>query len=183
MSDDKPLRWEIYVPIFKNRFVLTGLALSVGVPFGLLIGILLLLSNGEISGIKYALLMIGLLFALTFLFLMLVYGGKYAPGFIVDASGITNYTQAHQQKKNRVINALLIAFGVFSGNHTAAGIGVLAGARAVMKLSWKQIRKAKFFPAQRAILIHGGFAQKMAVFCTPENYALAEALIRRKLSL
>ncbi len=183
MSHDKPLRWETYVPLFKNRFVLTGLALAVGLPFGLLIGLLLLVSNGDIAGIKYALLMIGLLFALTFLFLMLVYGGKYAPGFIVDARGITNYTQAHQQKKNRVVNALLVACGMFSGNPTAAGIGLSAGARTVMTLKWPQIRKVTFYPSRHAILVRGGFAQKMAVFCTRENYAQAEATIRRRLGL
>jgi hypothetical protein len=52
-----------------------------------------------------------------------------------------------------------------------------------MKLKWKQLGKVKFYPAQCAILIRGGFAQKMSVFCTPENYALAEALIRRRLGL
>ena len=41
------LQWEIYVPIFKNRYILRGLALAIGIPFGIIIAVILLGSNGN----------------------------------------------------------------------------------------------------------------------------------------
>ena len=124
--------------------------MAIGVPFGILIVIILIISDGDVLGTdaKYALLLIGILFLLTFLFVMIVYGGKYAPGFVIDHTGITNYTQAGQRKKNKIINALLVTFGLFSGNH--------------------------------AILVRGGYTEKIVVFCTKENYAAAAAMIRQR---
>lgn len=111
------LQWEFYVPIFRNRYTLKGLALAVGLPFGIVIALIIITAKGDIFGTdaKYALGLIVLLFLLTFLLIMIIYGGKYAPGFIVDETGITNYTQARQVKCNRVINGLLIALGAISG--------------------------------------------------------------------
>ncbi len=178
------LQWEIYVPIFKNRYILRGLGIAIGIPFGILIAVILLVSEGNVfdSDTKYALLLIGALLLLTFIFIMIVYGGRYAPGFIVDSKGITNYTQAKQRKKNRIINSLLITLGLFSGNMTAAGAGMLANSRQVLSLKWKHIRKVKYDPQRKVILLRGGLTEKMAVFCTPENYTYVEAIIRSKVT-
>ncbi len=174
------LQWEIYVPIFKNRYILRGLALAIGIPFGIIIAVILLGSNGNVfdTDAKYALLLIGALLLLTFIFIMVVYGGRYAPGFIVDNNGVTNYTQAPQQKKNYIINSLVIALGLFSGNMTAAGAGILANSRQVMNLKWKHIRKTKYDPKRRVIWLRGSLTEKMAVFCTEENYSTVADVIR-----
>ena len=128
------LQWEIYVPIFKNRFILKDLGLAVGLPFGALIMLILILSGGNVSGdAKYALLLIGLLLTLTVIIVFIVYGAKYVPGYIVDGHGITNYTQAVQLRKNRILNGLLITFGLVSGSLTAAGAGLMANSRQVIR--------------------------------------------------
>ena len=171
-------QWETYVPIFKNRFILKDMGLAIGLPFGVIIVIILLLSGGNISDAKYALLMIALLFILTVLLIIIVYGAKYAPGYIIDEHGITNYTQKTQLKKNRIINGLAIALGLFSGNFSAAGAGMLASSRQIVRVKWSRVRKVRYYPNQCAILIRGGFAEKIVVFCTKENYAAVEAIIR-----
>lgn len=176
------LQWEIYVPIFRNRFILRGLGLAVGIPFGVVIAVIIITAGGDVLGTdaKYALGLIGLLFVLTFLLIMIVYGGKYAPGFIVDEAGIVNYTQAKQSRRGRVINGLLIALGAMSGNPTAVGAGMIAQSKQVMALKWKNVRKVIYYPKRRTILVRGGYTEKIAIFCTPENYAQVEALVREK---
>ena len=67
------LQWEIYVSIFKNRYILRGLALAIGLPFGLLIAIILIVSGGDLSGgAGYALVLIVALLVLTALFVLVV---------------------------------------------------------------------------------------------------------------
>lgn len=177
------IKWETYVPLYTNPVILEGLALAIGLPFGILILFLLFISKGDILGsdVKYAFLLIGLLFFFTFLLTMAIYGGKYAPGFILDEKGVINYTQEKQRKRNNIINGLLVFFGLFGGNVTAAGIGFIAESRQVMKIRWQDVRKIKYDPKHNTIIIKGGFAEKMAVFCTKDNYSEVEAFIKMKL--
>ena len=181
-NDMNNLQWEIYVPIFRNPFILKGLALAVGLPFCIVIAVIIIAAGGDIFGTdaKYALGLIVLLFFLTFLLIMIVYGGKYAPGFIVDETGIVNYTQVKQAKRSRIINGLLIALGLFSGSPTAVGAGLIAQSKQVMRLRWKSIRKVKYDPQRHTILVQGGYMDKIAVFCTPENYPEVEAVIKER---
>lgn len=176
------LQWEIYVSIFRNRFILKSLGLAIGIPFGILIAVIVINAKGDVFGTdaKYALGLIALLFILTFLLIMIVYGGKYAPGFIVDETGIVNYTQEKHAKRNRVINGLLIALGAISGNPTAMSAGIIAQSKQVMRLRWKNIRKVKHDPKRHTILVRGGYTEKIAVFCTPENYLHVSEFIRQK---
>lgn len=179
------MQWEIEVPLFKNRFILQGLALAIGIPFGLLITAIVILAKGDIMGTdaKYALFLIGLLFLLTYLFIMLIYGGRYAPGFIMDEEGITNYTQVTQAQKNKLINLLVIILGLFKGNYAAAGSGLMAQSRQVMQIKWKNISKIRYYPKHYTIIIKGGFAEKIALFCTKENYSQVATLIHEKHSM
>lgn len=178
----KRLQWEIYVPIFRNCFILKGLALAVGLPFVIVIAVIIIAAGGDIAGTdsKYALALIAALFVLTFLIIMIVYGGKYAPGFIVDEKGIVNYTEVKQANRSKIINGLAVALGLLSGNFTVAGAALIAQSRNVMHLRWKSIRKVRYYPKRHTILVRGGYTEKIAVFCTPENYAKVETLIKDK---
>lgn len=176
------LQWEIYVSIFRNRYIMKGLGFAVGIPFGIVLAVIIILARGDIAGTdaKYAIGLIAALFILTFLLIMIVYGGKYAPGFIVDETGIVNYTQKKQAKRNRIINGLLIAMGAISGNSTAVGTGMITQSRQVVRLRWKNIRKVKYDSKRHTILIRGGYMEKIAVFCTPENYVQVSEFVRQK---
>ncbi|MHB1454951.1 MAG: hypothetical protein ACYCYM_13490 [Saccharofermentanales bacterium] len=174
------IQWEISVPIFRNRFIMRGLALSSGIPFGVLILFLVIASGGDIADTdtRYALALIGMLFGLTILLILALYGGKYAPGFIVDNEGIINYTQEKQARKNKAINTLLVVLGLIRGNFTAAGTGLIAHSRQVMKIKWKNVSRIRYYPKQKTILVQGGFTEKIAIFCTKDNYAEVEKIIR-----
>lgn len=177
------IQWENQVSIFKNPFILKGLFISIGIPFGVLIVSIIVISGGDImtTDAKYALFMIALLFIFTFIFIMVIYKGKYAPGFIINNDGIINYTQEKQEKKNKVINILAIFLGLFSKNFSVAGAGTLAQSKQIVKIKWKEIRKVKYYPNKNTILIYGGLTQKIAIFCTKENYSLVKEIIIEKI--
>ncbi len=167
------LCWEISVPIFKTGVILKDLALALGIPFGLLIILLLLISGGDISsrGVGYPLISIGLLFIFGFLFIMVLYRGRYDAGYEIDSKGILNYTQQGQRRKNKAINLILIVLGFFTGRPSVAGTGVLAQSRQSVSIRWKDLRKVKIYPKSRTIVAWGGFACKIAIFCNDDNFA------------
>jgi hypothetical protein len=166
------LQWEINVPLFRNPFILQGLGMAIGIPFGMMIIIIIVLSKGNIMGTdaKYALGFIALILLLSLIVTQLVYGGIYAAGFLMDKKGITSYTQEAQAKKNRAINRLTVILGLARGNLAAVGTGILAHSRRIMQINWREVRHVYYYPKQSTIIVKGGFAEKMTLFCSPDNY-------------
>lgn len=183
--DIEKVQWEINVPMFRNTVILKDLGIAIGIPFGILILILLIVSGGDISadGIGYPLIAIGTLFFVSFLFIMLVYGGKYAAGYIIDAKGILNYTQKKQAKRNKIINSLLVVVGLLLGKPSAAGAGILAQSRQSVLVKWKSIRKVKVYPSSKSIVVKGGFAEKIALFCNDDNFEYVKDIILNKVNV
>ena len=177
--------WEIDIPIFKNNVILKDLGIALGIPFGLLIFILFIISGGDISadGIGYPLITIGLLFVFGILFIMLVYGGKYSAGYLIDSKGILNYTQKKQAKQNRIINTLLVVVGLLSGKPSTAGAGILAQSRQSVFVKWESIRKVKIYPSSKSIVVKGGFAEKIALFCSDDNFDYVKDIILSKVNV
>lgn len=171
--------WNISVPIFRNFVILRQLAIAIGVPFGVIIAVLLLAGRTSNSTDSlYALGLIGGLFLLTYLFIMIVYGGNYDAGFVIDNKGILCYTQKKQAKVNRIVNWLTIILGLLSRNPAAAGAGLLAQSRQSVLLKWNRIQRVEYNPRRRVIMVKGNFTETIAVFCTEENYSEVEGLIR-----
>ena len=164
--------WEIKVSIFKNRFLLKEIGIAVGIPLILFTAFTFYISFSDLFGSdkKYAVGLSGIFIILTSLFLLAVYKGKYAPGFIVDNEGIINYSYINQFKTNPAINILIIFSGLFRGNFTVTDKGAFAHSKHVIKIKWKNAVKVKYYPKQYAVYVQGGFAERIAVFCTKENY-------------
>lgn len=166
------IEWTISVSIFSNSIILKQLGIAIGIPFGLLILWLLYVKA------YYALGLIAVLFFLTFLFIMIVWGGKHNVGFKIDRTGIRSYTLKRQAKKNRIINSLTFVLGLLSGKPAVAGAAMLAQSRQEVLLNWRSIKKAKYIPCKNIVIIKGGIAENIAVFCTKDNYKDVEAFIR-----
>ncbi len=174
-------RWEISVPLFKNRFILKDLGLAVGIPFGALITFIVIVSGGDVlhTDAKYALLLIGLLFFFTWLLLMLVYRGKFLHGFYLSDKGAQFYTPPAQHKKNKGIQTTLLVLSVLSGKPTGAGTALIAKSQENVCISWNRLRKVRFYETQKAILLRGGLTEKIVLFCGNEEiYAQAAAIVR-----
>jgi hypothetical protein len=178
-SDQSEIQWQIRVPIFKDPVILRQLGLALGFPFGLLAVLFAILSFWS-RGALYGLGLVGLLMLLTWLFVMVVYGGKYDAEFVLDDKGVACRTQSGQARKNRVINSLAVGLGLLAGKPGVAGAGLLAASRQQVFIRWNRIRKARYNPRARTILIWGGFAEHIALFCTAENYAIVEQSIKQK---
>ena len=182
MGEDDRLQWETSVPIFRNTIILRQMAIAIGIPFGLVVGILLIASRGE--GAReyslYGLALIAAMFGLAYLVIMIAYGGKYQVGFVLDRAGVQCYTCEKQARRNRVINGLTVMLGILTHRPAAAGAGILAASRQSTSLKWRNMRKTKFYPRQFTIILHGGIAQQTAVFCTPDNYGAVEVFIESK---
>lgn len=173
------LRWQSSVPIFKSSVIIRQLGIAIGIPFGLVAPVIVL-TSGRSRDTLYALgLIIALLF-LTWLFIMLVYGGRYDAEFVLDDKGALCRTQAKQARKNRVINALTVALGLLSGRPAAAGAGMLAQAGQEVFIGWNHVRKVEYRPQSRTILLRGGWTEQIALFCTADNYEQAARLVRSK---
>lgn len=170
------IEWSIRVSIFRNPIIMKQLGIAIGIPFGALILFLI------ISKAIYALVLIAVLFLLTYLFILVVWGGKYDVGFELDKTGIRNYTLKNQAKKNRIINTMAVVFGLLSGKPAVAGAGMLAQSRQNILIKWSSIRKVKFYPQNKMVMIRAGFAENIAVFCSPANYSEVASFIRYRLN-
>lgn len=176
------VRWEISVPIFKNTVILKQLGLAIGVPFGL-VALVIALVSGRSRDTLYALGLMAALLILTWLFIMAAYRGKYEAEFVLDEKGVLCRTGAKQAKRNRVINTLVLIFGLLSGRPAASGAGMLAQSRQAVFLRWNRISKVKYKSQIHTILLRGGWTEQIALFCTDENYKQVEAFVRRNILL
>ncbi len=176
------MEWSVKVPIFKNVIILRQLGVAIGIPFGILILVIIAITK-EIRDTLYALGLILALFILTFLFIQIVYRGNYELSYLINADGIYSYTQGKQNKKNNIINLLTVIMGFLSRQPTVAGAGVLAGSRQKVMIRWKNIKKVKYDPKSHTILVFAGLGETIGVFCTKENYRAVENLIKNQSKL
>lgn len=174
--------WEISVPIFRSSIILKQMGMAIGIPFGGIALVIGLLSDRSIYTL-YGLGLIGALFFLTWVFIMVVYGGKYEAEFVLDDKGVLCRTQAKQMKKNRIVNALTAVLGLLSGKPSVSGAGMMAQSRQEVFLEWDCVRKVKYKSRNHTILLRGGFTENIALFCTMENYDQIEQIIQRKTHL
>lgn len=167
--------WSICIPLLKNRVIRNQLSLAIGIPFGILCIVLLVVQ--AYSGLA----MVGVALVLGFLLVLLIFRGTYDVEFTLDDKGITCETQSRQKKRVRRMATATTVMGVFAGNPTTVAAGLMAGARTKERLLWKRIRKVKYLDRQRAIMLSAGFGESIAVFCTEKNYKQVVAVICRKL--
>lgn len=176
------IQWQISVPIFRNTVILKQLGLAIGIPFGL-VALVIVLVSGRSLDTLYALGFIAALLILTWLFVMAAYRGKYEAEFVLDKKGALCRTQARQARKNRIINIFAVIFGLLSGRPAAAGAGILAQSRQEVSLRWNRVTRVKYKPKSHTILLQGGWTENIALFCADENYEQVEVFVRRNTTL
>lgn len=169
--------WKISVPIFRDPVIVKQLGIAVGIPFGL-VALVIGLASGRSVYTLYGLGLIGVLLLFTWLFIMAVYRGKYEVEFILDDKGARCRTQEKQAKKNRIVNALTVLLGLLSGKPAAMGAGIVAQSRQEVFLKWSRVRKVKYKPRSRTILLRGGWTEQIALFCTRDNYCDIERAVQ-----
>lgn len=177
-------QWEKVVPVYKNRFILKGFAVSIGVPLIIISVLIFIIDRGEFFGSDavYAYGLLVVFFLLVSFLLLIVYKGRYAPGFIVDEEGIINYVQIKSRKHGRVHNLMSILFELFSHNYRAHRTVFPVQFRQVLKIKWENVSKIKLYPKQNAIVVRSDFTDKIAIFCTKDNYEDVSQMIYKMTS-
>ena len=168
------IHWEIRVPILKNSLILKQLGLGIGIPFGILMVIFIIIEA------YYGLILVAATLILGFLLALLIFRGTYDAEYILDQKGILCRNQEKQKARVKKLSAVTFWLGLFSKNYTAAGAGALAGASTEIKIPWKRIRKVKFNDHKMTIMIFAGFGETIAVFCTDDNYNSVKQHIQNK---
>jgi hypothetical protein len=194
MSSEKNIEWDIDVSILTNKFILNELLKVLGIATLITATIVALImlpsflsgsmhsTSSNARDTKYALMLIGILFLFTALFIIAYYGNKYMLTYNLDSKGISTITRENQKAKNSKINFLLIFAGLLTGNPGAAGTGLLAASHQNQDIKWKKVKKATIYPKSKTIALKAGFAEKSIVFCTPQNYDSVEQYIRNMCS-
>jgi len=170
------LEWTISVSLLRNPLIRQQLGIAIGIPFGIL-GIVLVIVKAW-----YALMLIAALILLTALLIAAIWGGKYHAGFELSLTGVRNYTEKSQARKNRILNILTIIAGFLGNKPAVAGAAVLAASRNDVTIAWRRIKKVKFYPRSRTILLHAGYLESVALFCNANNYIEVEEFVRNKAS-
>ncbi|NLA71270.1 MAG: hypothetical protein GX850_02405 [Clostridiaceae bacterium] len=175
------ISWAIRIPIFKNPLILKQLGLAIGIPFGVII-LVLLLTARKVPYIYYALGIIGALLVLTTLIIFVIFRGTYDVEFILDSKGVRGKMQEDQARKSGTINKMAILLGLFARNYSAAGAGALAQSRQEQTLAWGRVRKIAYNPKSRMISLKAGLGDTIVLFCTEDNYASVEQYVRAKIA-
>ncbi len=165
------ISWDIKVPIFRNKIILKQLGLALGIPFGLLLAIMLIMEA------YYGAILIIALLVLTFIIVMLVFKGTYDLHIEISDYGIKYRNQNKQADRVRKMSLITVIFGIFAKSPTAAGAGLLSAGRIEMSLRWGDVRRIKFLDRDKTVYIKGGFSQNMALFCTEDNYELIKKVV------
>jgi len=156
--------WDIRVPIFKNMLILKQLWLAIGIPFGILLVVLLL------AKAYYGILLIVLLMLFTVVLVLIVFRGTYDLHFLISGKGILCENQSKQGNRVKKLSIITFLIGLIVKNPTAAGTGLLSSQRVTVLIPWKRIRKIKCVDKQKTIMIHGDFGENIVLFCNSENY-------------
>ena len=170
------ISWSIAIPLFRG-VVFRQLGLAIGIPFGILIIILLIIARSDPNAFYGLGLIIALLF-FTWLFLMVVYRGKYDAEFILDEKGALYQTEVKQAKKNRIVNSLAVLLGLFTGKPVAIGAGMLAGSRQKVFLRWDCLTESVQTKSY-TILLRAGLTNNIGLLCQ-DNYYPVEQFVRHK---
>ncbi len=175
-STTNQITWQTRVPIFKNSVILKQLGFAVGIPFGILLIVLLF------AKAYYGLIIVGATFFLAFLLVLIIFRGTYDVDYILNQKGVLCRNQTVQKERVKKLSAVTFWMGLFSRNYTAAGTGALAGASTEVKIPWKRIRKVKFHDSKMTVMLFAGFGETVALFCTAENYLFVKQMIQVKVN-
>ena len=178
------IEWKTRVSFFRNNPVTRQIAVVVAVPFGLLL--LWMAKRGFADGVRearYAFYFVGFFLAIGALFVTAVFGGGYDVEYRLDESGVYAANQERQRGRLSALFWLGLFLSLFARSFTAAGSSLLARDSLRRSLRWSSLRSARFNPKERLIVVKANAADKIYLFCTPENYETVRAIVERRLRL
>ncbi|HCT63652.1 MAG TPA: hypothetical protein DIC19_06085 [Erysipelotrichaceae bacterium] len=129
----KDVNYTLRISPFKQKIILRQLALAIGLPFGALIILMILLRAW------YGLALVMVLLSLNAIFVSLVYG-RYGMHYSINKDGVLAEPDRKQAKTNHTLNALTLFAGIYAKSPTVAGASVLANANQRQMFEWSSIK-------------------------------------------
>ncbi len=178
-GEELRLAWDNRIRILLNPSVWGGVLAAFGISTCLFTALMLAISKSP-----WALVVGGGIFTF-FMAVFVVVGlaidlfGGFRTTFALTTHGVRSIAG---KGAGRAADAAFWT-GVLLGSAGAAGAGLLAKSERNVCIPYGEVTKVKFKPGRRYILVKGGFLQKpIGLYCTPENYDQAEAILRQECS-
>lgn len=178
------LAWDITVPLLTNRFMLFDFARWMLLTYAAmaLIACLIGLFARDMKVFIGILQLFGLICAgMTVLFvliMLLFFGNRMELAFAIDADGINALVASRRAKTG---NRLAILLGILAGKPGAVGAGMLARDQENKRLEFSELRRVRFSPGPAVISLRDKWFMHVRLYCLPDNYAKAEALVEKGL--
>jgi hypothetical protein len=78
------------------------------------------------------------------------------------------------------MNTAVAVIGLLAGKPGVAGAGLLAKSSESTSYEWPEIKKVYVYPKQKVIYLKAGLLGPIRMYCTSENYAAVERMVREK---
>ncbi len=176
MTDTRRIKnefsWSIDVPIFGKSLVKKQLFIALVLPFLILIVLLAIISKGDVfnSDFKYFIYLILALFLLTYLFTKIIYKGVFTSEFIVNEKGVLYQASKQQKNKSKTVAYLVMVLSMFAKTPGSAAAGYSSQTNLQNEINWDDIKSVEYHDKDRIIYVKASFNDKIAIFCTSDNY-------------
>ncbi|MFP4456889.1 MAG: hypothetical protein ACLFPS_04450 [Clostridia bacterium] len=180
VNTKKEFKWSIDAPIFGTRLVRKQLFIALGLPLLILFIFLAIISKGEIfsSDFKFFLYLILALSLLTYLFTKIIYKGVFTSEFIVNEEGVFYQTSKNQKSKSKAVAFLVMILSIFAKTPGAAAAGYASQTNLGNEISWENVKTIDYHNKDRIIYVKSSFSDKIAIFCTSDNYSEVKDYIK-----
>lgn len=186
MGETSPqaLDWQTGIPLF-TRYMLWTLAKAMFATWLIGAGLVsfLLAMQGEWEGIPPIFLILGAvvcgLFLLSLMIMAVVFRNRIETRFIINETGVE---MINADKTASTANRAAVVIGGLAGSPGTAGSGLIAASQEHQSLRWDGSFRAVFERATHTISFRNNWRTLMRVYCLPENYAAAAALVERNMA-
>jgi hypothetical protein len=180
LCPDGKYRWVYDVPMLKNPSILLEVFWVLGISFGI-VWLLVLLMGGceshfrpsELWDITRGFLLLTALFlvlgCVAYFFVSWHYGWKYSILFIMDEHEVVHKQLPGTESKARAIGKLTALAGGAGGNVGMVGMGILVANRTSMSTSFSSVRRLIPCRRRHLIKVRERFSRNM-VFVPEEDF-------------
>ncbi len=159
-----PISWNSEISIFKDKTILKQLGIAIGIPFGLLLVFLIAIKAW------YGFLLVAVTLLLGYVFVYVVYGGKYSVNYVINENGIKMESEESHKKKSKTAGILAFLAGIFSKSPSVSGAGLLSTFDDARSIPWEKIKDIQYNKSRNLIVIKSSSADRIYLFCPPELY-------------
>jgi hypothetical protein len=172
------IAWNRKVSLVTNVFIMRDMFLVIGISCLVLLVFLLAISGGEYIGdiIFVWAACSAFVFALMLIACIVVLWNRMNLEFEVNSKGVGMAVGSRKRKMNKLVTIV----GLLSGKPGVAGAGLLAGSNEAVFAPWRDIKKVTIYRRKKVIALKMGLLTPLRLFCTEENFAAVERMIREK---